>query len=302
MPAWAGLAAWVLLTRAWGGPLDYSPGRFPAEMVEKARGPEGVEYELRFPSPLPSPFKSNDTVWGHLLLPPGSGPFPCILVLPIMAGPNVWIEERFIGRFRRDGLAVLWLEMPYQFHRRPHPSVPSGQVFLARTAGRLTYNFRQSALDARRALDWLSRQTAIDPRRIGLFGVSLGSLVGAAVYSVDPAPKYAVFLMGGADFPSLAAGSSMTGSFIRKAGIKEGELRRAWKGIDPLDYKEKNRGKRALLVNVRSDTVIPRPNALRLKDAFPDSRQIWLPMGHYSAIVHLLWIPRFISRDFISNL
>jgi hypothetical protein len=47
---------------------------------------------------------------------------------------------------------------------------------------------------------------------------------------------------------------------------------------------------------VNSDTVIPRANALRLKEAFPDSRQIWLPLGHYTAIVHLLWLPGSVSR------
>ena len=257
---------------------------------------------MRFPSPLRGPFEANNTVWARLSVPRRPGPVPCILVLPIMAAPNVWIEERFTRRFLSDGFAVLLLEMPYQFHRRPKPLVPSGRVFLARTAKHLALNFRQSVLDARRALDWLSSRPDIDSSRIGLFGVSLGAMVGASLYCVDDRPKYAVFLLAGADFPGLAASSSMSRGFVSRAGITEEALRAAWKGLDPLDYRKGNAGKNALLVNVRSDSVVPAANALKLKEAFPRSRQVWLPFGHYSALLHLLWIPRMISREFLANL
>ncbi|OGR86897.1 MAG: hypothetical protein A3J74_04575 [Elusimicrobia bacterium RIFCSPHIGHO2_02_FULL_57_9] len=279
--------------------LEYKPGAFAAEIRQTDRR-DRLEYEIQFPSVLTSPFAANNTVWGHLSLPSGPGPFPCILVLPVMAAPNIWIERRFIKRFERDGFAVLWLEMPYQFHRRAHPTLPSGQGFLSRTASRLAFNFRQSALDARRALDWLSRHPKVDRRRIGLFGISLGALVGSAVYSVDATPQYAVFLLGGADFPDLVGRSAMTGPFIRRAGIKPEELRSEWRGLDPLEYQQNNRAKPALLVNASWDRVIPAANALKLKEAFPGSRQFWVPLGHYSSLLHLVWIPRYISRDFLS--
>jgi hypothetical protein len=40
----------------------------------------------------------------------------------------------------------------------------------------------------------------------------------------------------------------------------------------------------------------------KLTEAFPESRQIWLPLGHYSALLHLVWIPRFVSKDLQKNL
>ena len=301
------IAAWVLFlagaASAANSPLDYD-GKPPAHasVREVARDSRRVEYEVTFPSALKSPFPSNDTVWGHFSVPVATGSAPCILVLPVMAAPNIWIEERFIKRFEADGFAVLWLEMPYQFHRRPNPLIPSGQVFLARTAKRLSFNFRQSALDARRALAWLTTRPEVDAKRIGIFGISLGAMVGSAAYSVDSTPSYAVFLLGGADFPDLAAHSSMTGPFIRKAGIDLGSLAQAWRGLDPLDYVAGNIGKQVLLINVLWDHVIPKANALKLKAAFPASRQMWLPFGHYSAIIHLLWIPAVVSRDFQKHL
>ncbi|MEK7858693.1 MAG: prolyl oligopeptidase family serine peptidase [Elusimicrobiota bacterium] len=305
MPWIPGLFLAAGLTVHAGPPaaLSEPAAAFAAQVREVRRQPGFIEYEVRFPSALKSRFPANDTVWAHFSVPVGAkGPVPCIVVLPVMAAPNIWIEQRFINRFRKDGFAVLWLEMPYQFHRRPDPSMPSGQVFLARTAPKLAANFRQSVLDARRALTWLSKHPAVDPGRIGLFGTSLGGMVGSVVYSVDPRPRYAVFLLAGADFPSLAQSSSMTRPFMRRAGIDAESLRRAWRGIDPLDYMESNKTKKALLINCLWDLVIPKANALKLFEAFPAARQVWLPLGHYSAILHLLWIPRYISADFIEAL
>lgn len=297
-----------LAAAALAASLDNGSAGFQAQVEEKGSRFDATEYEVRFPSPMSSPFESNNTVWAHLLIPNSYRSFtpparlPAVVVFPVMAAPNVWIEERFMKRFIQEGFAVLWVEMPYQFHRRPHPSQPSGQVFLARRPGRLAANFRQSVRDGRRALDWLSRHPRVDPTRIGLFGVSLGAMVGAAVYSVDTRAKHAVFLLAGADFPSLARASSMTGSFLSRVGIGERDLRRAWQGIDPLDYAAANKGKDVLLINARSDDVVPRANALKMKEAFPAARQEWVPLGHYSSIIHLLWLPGRVAREFKEKL
>ena len=279
-------------------PLDYKPTPFEAVVSTESESDEGRTLTVTFPSPVKSLFPPNNTVWGHLVLPKGPGPYPCILVLPVMAAPNVWIETQFVKRFQKDGFAVLWLEMPFQFHRRASPLEPSGMVFLARTARQLAANFRQSVLDARRALWWVSRRPEIDAKRIGIFGISLGAIVGSTVYTVDKTARFGAFMLGGADFPTMIVASSMTGPFMKRIGVTPEQVRDAWKGIDPLDFKDLNRGKAALLINVRSDTVIPTANALRLKDAFPDSKQVWLPLGHYTAILHLIWVPRYISKAF----
>ncbi len=281
---------------AHAGPLDAPGGRFAikVESVEERGGL--VETVLSFPSPVKSPWPANDTVYAHLVARKGAAGSPAVLVLPVMAAPNVWIESRFTERFARDGFTVMWLEMPTQFRRRPHPSQPSGQVFLGRTTASLARNYRQSILDARRALDVLSARPEADPGRVAVFGISLGALVGSMVYSLDERPSFAVFLLGGADFPSLLLDSAMTGPFARKMGLTVDDVRRAWPGMDPGERAAANRDKPVLLVNASWDAVIPKANALRLKDAFPGARQVWVPGGHYSAIIHLAWLPRWASQ------
>lgn len=299
MRAAAALLVWAALgARARAGTLDYKPAPFAAVVSTESESEDGRTLTVTFPSPVKSLFPRNNTVWGHLVLPKGPGPHPAILVLPVMAAPNVWIEMHFVRRFQKDGFAVLWLEMPFQFHRRPLPSEPSGQVFLARTARQLAANFRQSVLDARRALWWLKGRPEVDASHIGVFGISLGAIVGATVYSVDPTPGYGVFMLGGADFPTLIVASSLTGPWMKRIGIKPKNVAKEWKGIDPIDFEKSNGSKKAFLINARSDTVIPVANARRLKEAFPSARQLWVPFGHYTSIVHLLWAPRYVSEKF----
>lgn len=294
------LAAFVLAASvpAAAMPLEAPGPDFKVEVVSVSTAPGRTDYVLTFPSAAKSPWPPNDKVWAHLSVPDSAKGRrgPAVLVLPVMAAPNVWIETRFVDRFVRDGLVTMWIEMPTQFNRRPHPSMPSGQVFLARTTGQLARNFRQSVSDARRAFGVLAARPEVDAGRVGLFGISLGAIVGSVAWSVDPRPAAGVFVMGGADFPGIALNGSLSGPFVRKMGLEAGALRSAWAGLDPLDYKAANAGKKALLINVNSDTVIPRANALRLKEAFPDSRQVWLPLGHYTAILHLFWLPRSVSR------
>ena len=289
--------ALLLAVSAACAPLDLPKEDFKIELASTTAGPEWTETLLRFPSAAKSPWPVNDIVWAHLIVPNSASGAkrPAVLVLPVMAAPNVWIETQFVQRFARDGFVVMWLEMPTQFHRRPLPSEPSGQVFLARTPKHLAMNFRQSVLDARRALDVLSARPEVDSGRLALFGISLGAIVGAVAYSVDPRPRYAVFLLGGADFPSLLTASSLTGPFARKMGLKPEDLKAAWAGLDPLDYRDQNKEKPVLLVNANWDTVIPRENALKLAQAFPLARRVGVPLGHYSAIVHMFWMPRWVS-------
>ncbi|MBI4061031.1 MAG: hypothetical protein HY403_06340 [Elusimicrobia bacterium] len=291
--------AWLLAAPGGAAAPEASRADFKVEVVETAVFPGRTDYLLKFPSAVRSPWPANDTVWAHLSVPDSArgGRGAAVLVLPVMAAPNVWIETRFVNRFVEDGLIAMWIEMPTQFHRRPHPSMPSGQVFLARSTGQLARNFRQSVADARRALGVLAARPEVDARRVALFGISLGALVGAAAWSVDERPAAGVFVMGGAEFPGIVLNGSLSGPVAKKMGLKAEELRAAWAGLDPVEYKAANAGKKALLINVNSDTVIPRSNALRLKEAFPDSRQVWLPLGHYSAILHLFWLPRWVSRS-----
>ncbi|TPW19568.1 MAG: hypothetical protein FD126_2551 [Elusimicrobia bacterium] len=147
----------------------------PAYRVERTLTAETLHesvYDLSFPSPEKSPWPANDTVYARLVVPKGRPKPPVVLLLPIMAAPNAWIEERFARELSRRGLAAMWLEMPTQFRRRPHPSMMSGAGFLARSPKRLAANFKQAVADARRALDVLEGELSVDGSQTAVLGVS----------------------------------------------------------------------------------------------------------------------------------
>jgi dienelactone hydrolase len=297
-------AALLLLTQsAWALPkapsiLDYDVKEtFPAA-VSRISAWEGFDVvQATFPSRVKSLFLENNTVWTRLLLPKGPGPYPCVISLPILAGSNLWIESRFWKPLLDRGIAVLFVELPYQFHRRPK-GTNSGAVFMGRSPETLHNNFAQAVLDVRRALTWLGTRPEVDKERLGMVGISLGALVGSATYAIDPRLKDAAFLLGGADPRRLLADSAMTGPILRRLGIKEERLEPLAKEIDPLLYKERNHLRPALLVNASWDRIVPSENGRLLHEAFPASSQIWVPGGHYSAILHMIWMPGYVARYF----
>src|SRR5262245_1506607 len=61
---------------------------FDFELAKKQSLPlAGVDiYDLRFPSPVKSPYPENNTVHAEYYRPTKPGPFPCVIVLDITGG------------------------------------------------------------------------------------------------------------------------------------------------------------------------------------------------------------------------
>lgn len=281
------------------GPLDYDAAAPFAAHVEKTG--EAVNYTVwraTFASPVRTIFPRNDTVWVEYRRPHGPGPFPAVVVLPVLAAPNRFIAERFLNALSNRGIATAFVTMPHQFERRARPGIPSGQGFLARDPARLATHFRQAVLDVRRALSWLEGRPEIDRARLGVLGTSLGAIAAAAVISVDDRVREGVLLLGGADLPALLREGALTAPVVRDLGLSDAEISKHFLNMDALSYREKNRGKRPLLYNARWDRVVPRSSALALARAFPDAEQRWVWGGHYSAVLHLVWMPGEAARHF----
>ncbi len=114
---------------------------------------------------------------GTLTLPPGEGPFPAIIMITGSGAQDR--DETIVGHkpfaviaddLSRRGVAVLRYD--------------------DRGFGRSTGDFAKAgiedfAADATAALNWLSTQPRIDPRRIGLLGHSEGGVVAPMVASKD---------------------------------------------------------------------------------------------------------------------
>lgn len=236
-------------------------------------------------------FRASDGGPGvaHLLLPPGRGPHPAVLVFPILSGSYV-VSEALAKALVNRGYAVLRLE------RRPLFPEQDPPLHFAEPAQRL----RHALLDARLLLDWLERHPDVDPHRIGSAGVSIGGIMAATLLAVDERVRAGFFVMAGGGLaeilyesterPVRAFRDRVLASLpepSRKAFLAA--ARPYTEPLDPLTYADRVDPGQALLISGRFDRVVPPARTRALWEAL--GRPPWhrFPGGHYQLFPFFWW-------------
>jgi dienelactone hydrolase len=150
---------------------------------------------------------------------------------------------------------------------------------------------RQTVLDVRRAGDWLAARPDVEPSRVGLVGISLGAVVGSLTAGVDDRFGRSVFLIGGADLPSIVMHGSKETADAKARLVRDGftveKLRDVWRNVEPLTYASRVRPEDVLLINAETDEVIPKECTERLRSAMGDPEVRWFKGGHYALLFQL---------------
>ncbi len=165
-------------------------------LVLTHREPAAAGTRVRPQTPVPPfPYAATEVAFdsapgvklaGTLTLPPGDGPFPAVIMIS-GSGPQDR-DETLLGHkpfaviadaLTRRGVAVLRYD--------------------DRGVGKSTGDFTAAgiddfALDTTAALDWLSKQSRIDTRRIGLLGHSEGAVVAPMVAAKDSRAAFLVLI------------------------------------------------------------------------------------------------------------
>ena len=230
--------------------------------------------------------EAGEPAIAHLLIPPGEGRHPAIVVFPILAGSHV-VSEALAKAFVRRGYAVLRLE------RRPL------DLEDATDPDHISRNLSSAVRDARRLLDWLVTLPQIDPERIGAAGVSLGSLLACLLQAVDERVSAGFFALTGGGLAELVHDSEEHAVRVfrdhlietqdlrsRDAFLAYLEPHAVW--VDPLAYAGRIDPDSVLMLTGRFDAVIPPERARALWQALGQPRWIKVPTGHYQAMA-LLW-------------
>ena len=224
---------------------------------------------------------------GHLLIPPGNGPFPAVVAFEILDGPND-VSEGMAKALVNRGYAVARME------RRAldlaHQN--SGEVVRDR--------LREGVIDARRLLDWLVTHPKVDASRMAAAGVSIGSIQAFLLAACDPRIRGGFYLMTGGNLPEVFYDSSETP--VREFRDRRMEAR-GWKTreewiagvrpltepVDPLTYAPYLDPHKQLIASGRFDTVIPSRYAQELWQALGQPRWYKLPCGHYTVFPFFWW-------------
>ncbi len=262
---------------------------FPYEMRRKYTLPiSGVDiFRVQFPSPVTSPYPENNTVYAEYYRPRGDGPFPCTIVLDITGGDQSL--SRFISTIlSRQGIGCLFVQMAYYGPRRPaHGNVRLLSFNVARTMDAV----RQTVLDLRRATAWMESRPEIDPKRLGILGTSLGSLMSALTAEMEPKLGSVVILLGGGGLVEAyydnPQGASYRKLWERLGGTKE-KLAALIAPVDPLTRAANLKGRHVLFIAGKRDQIVPPSATVRLWKAAGEPKIIWYDCTHYGAAFYIV--------------
>lgn len=221
---------------------------------------------------------NNQRVSGLLLLPNlGLKKYPVILYLH-GSGMSREIPDMALPLITQKGLALFSISAFNTNERRlPGKSLSSG-YFLENRQGII-----QTVVDYQRGLDVLSTREDIDMNRVGIIGLSLGTIQGSILFGLDKRIKVSAFAVGGGDLELMAKKSILISRFFDfgKMNYDLSQLKAIASPIDPVNFAKNNKGRPTLMVNGRKDEIVPAECARKLYENFQEPKHIiWYDGGH----------------------
>jgi dienelactone hydrolase len=136
-------------------------------------------------------------------------------------------------------------------------------------------------VDLRRGVDLLAARPDVDPRRLGLLGVSYGAAMGALLAGVEPRIIAAVLAVGDGGLVSHLS-STVNRHYLRRFPAKR---RQRWlelmQPIEPLRFVGRAAPGSLFFQSARRDPYVPRADARRLHAAAADPKLVrWYDTGH----------------------
>ncbi len=253
-------------------------------------GAKVAEYQLTYPSPVKTDIAENNTVWAHFWLPKDDQKKRPAVVLLHWLGGNFAPLELVGRRFAERGIASMMIYLPH-YGRRAAKDAEKREKMISPDFEETLSSFKQAVLDVRRAGDWLAARPDIDRFRIGLMGISLGSLVGSLVAGVDPKFTRVVLVIGGGDLAAICFNDAKETRRIKRKlegdGTTPDQLREKLRAVEPLTYARRADPSSILMINAENDEVIPRACTEKLWEAFGKPKISWYKSSHALIVLAL---------------
>jgi len=268
---------------------------------EVGRSEFHTDYAVSFPSSIVTQYADNNTVRLRVVLPTDTiGAVPVVVLLHYWGASDVGIERSVARRLAEAGVASVIVPLPYHLDRTP-PGHFSGELAIEPDPAKLTATMVQSVADVRRAVDWIESRSEFRHDQIGVAGTSLGALVSALAYAVEPRFAASCYLLGGADVAHILWHSSRVVSQreeLRRNGYTEDRLRSALVPIEPLNFLKKDDLRPSFVIAAKFDTVVPPADAEKLIAALGNVQVTWLDTGHYGGALVQAKLVRTVARFF----
>ncbi len=222
-----------------------------------------------------------------------------VVVLPIQAG-DYEVSKLLADHLSRCGHHTL------RFERR------RDWLEADRDPAELVPHLRQYLRDISAGVDLWLEHGEVAPDRIGLMGVSMGAIVGAAVLAADPRFKASVLVIGGAELSDIlitahdeAIEEYRTALKVR-LGLTDRQLatriRELLSPVTEMDPTGKVDPGTILFIASRFDRLIRWPRSILLWERLGRPKRWILPCGHYSTALFLPLIKWLAKRWFAVRL
>ncbi len=214
---------------------------------------------------------------------PGAG----LLLLPIQ-GANYEVSTYFAEYFASRGLSCL------RFERRAEWLIPE------RPLEQLALLIREYVVDIRRGLAWWQASGHVDKDRVGLFGVSMGAIIGSMVSALEGSNvKASVLVIGGGSIADIlmTADDEEIGETRNKWIARfenrdqlEQKLHQVLDPVDPLRLAPLIPAASTLMIHARFDHVVRYPLCTSIWEAAGKPERVVIPTGHYSSVLFIRYI------------
>lgn len=284
--------------------FDYSPDPFPSSKHREVRFLTYDMYRVEMPSPVTTPVASNNRLYGFYYRPRVRTD-AAVIVLPIANGRDLSLEQTVAVYLAHRGFKAFVMPMPYQQERGR--DLGGGDV-LKMDGGLEAFRdgLHQAVLDVKRVRQWLVEKEHVDPERVGLVGISLGSLVASVTYSVDPGFRAAALVLSGGDLAAVIWHDSKETNKIKAQLVAQGKdlawTRATLRPMDPLTYATPERRRGVLMVNAKEDEVFPFACTRKLQEAYGHPRLLLLPGDHYSVAIFIPLVLEAVARHLRARL
>jgi dienelactone hydrolase len=251
---------------------------------------------LHYPSPVVTRFPQNNRVPAEYYLPsgmrPADPPRPAVICLHILDG-SFALTQWMCSILASQGIPALMFKLPYYGER----ALPEGPEVLARDPELFVGAVEQTGHDIKRTVDLLASRPEVNPKLIGITGISLGAITALASAGDDPRLHRVVAILAGGDLEHIIGYARETRELAEAIATMpddaRAKVRAALWAADPLRQAPKLRDRaqagRVLMINATDDHTIPREATEKLARALGISdRVVWLEgLGHYTTAAEM---------------
>ncbi|MGZ3690570.1 MAG: hypothetical protein ACXVAX_03655 [Pseudobdellovibrio sp.] len=174
--------------------FDYTPNVRSVRSGNASCSPQDIEYTTTYPQR-----DSELQVQAKTFIPTtASGPVPIVFMLPPLGGANQ-LDLMTGDTFCKNGIAAFLITTNFNGLDGSLPPVTDHD-----------HTHRRVAAAIKAGIIIAKTYPQINTEKIGLFGASLGGILGSVAYSVIPEISAATFIVDGGDVPNILANSDQT--------------------------------------------------------------------------------------------